>query len=93
MKFIRTSLGFYIVISIDNNFRSSLISYAEYYWNENLSSHKTDLLPCVDFDVEKSKEYARRVNPDLQFFELSVRTGEGMEKWIEWVMEEQKNRG
>lgn len=55
--------------------------------------NKTDLLPYVDFDVEKSKEYARRVNPDLQFFELSVRTGEGMEKWIEWVMEEQKNRG
>ncbi|MFP4470960.1 MAG: hydrogenase nickel incorporation protein HypB [Bacteroidales bacterium] len=52
--------------------------------------NKTDLLPYVDFDVEKSKEYARRVNPDLQFFELSVRTGEGMEKWIEWVMEEQK---
>ena len=47
--------------------------------------NKTDLLPYVDFDVEKSKEYARLVNPDLEFIELSVRTGDGMEKWYQWL--------
>lgn len=47
--------------------------------------NKTDLLPYVDFDTEKSKEYARRVNPELEFIELSVRTGEGMEKWYQWL--------
>ncbi len=47
--------------------------------------NKTDLLPYVDFDVEKAKEYARQVNPDLQFIELSVKTGEGMENWIAWL--------
>lgn len=47
--------------------------------------NKTDLLPYVDFDMEKAKEYARRVNPDLEFIELSVKTGEGMDKWYEWL--------
>ncbi|HYX07820.1 MAG TPA: hydrogenase nickel incorporation protein HypB [Bacteroidales bacterium] len=47
--------------------------------------NKTDLLPYVDFDMEKSKEYARRVNPELEFIELSVRTGEGMNKWYQWL--------
>lgn len=47
--------------------------------------NKTDLLPYVDFDTEKSKEYACRVNPELEFIELSVRTGEGMDKWYQWL--------
>jgi len=45
--------------------------------------NKIDLLPYVDFDVEKAKEYAMRVNHHLQFIELSARSGEGMEKWYE----------
>jgi len=52
--------------------------------------NKTDLLPYVDFDVAKTREYALRVNPKLQFFELSVKTGEGMEPWIEWLLNKQK---
>lgn len=48
--------------------------------------NKTDLLPYVDFDVAKAREYALRVNPDLEFFELSVKTGEGMEAWIDWLL-------
>ncbi len=50
--------------------------------------NKTDLLPYVDFDVAKAKEYALRVNPRLIFFKLSVKTGEGMEPWLEFLKEE-----
>lgn len=52
--------------------------------------NKTDLLPYVDFDMEKAREYALRVNPKLKFFELSVKTEEGIQPWIEWLMNEQK---
>ncbi len=52
--------------------------------------NKTDLLPYVDFDVTKAREYASRVNPGLKFFELSVKTEEGMKPWIEWLMNKQK---
>jgi len=45
--------------------------------------NKIDLLPYVDFDVEKAKEYALKVNHHLQFIEVSARTGEGMKKWFE----------
>ncbi len=47
--------------------------------------NKTDLLPYVDFDMEKAKEYASRVNPNLEFIELSVKTGEGVNDWYEWL--------
>jgi hydrogenase nickel incorporation protein HypB len=47
--------------------------------------NKTDLLPYVDFDMEKAKQYALQVNHHLRFFEMSVKTGEGMEAWYEWL--------
>ncbi|MFC2113453.1 hydrogenase nickel incorporation protein HypB [Bacteroidota bacterium] len=49
--------------------------------------NKTDLLPYLDFDVEKAKEYATQINPDLRFIELSVKTGEGMDQWYDWLKE------
>lgn len=47
--------------------------------------NKADLLPYVQFDVEKFKEYALRVNQNLQFIEVSATTGEGTEKWHDWL--------
>ncbi|NTV51131.1 MAG: hydrogenase nickel incorporation protein HypB [Geobacteraceae bacterium] len=47
--------------------------------------NKTDLLPHIDFDVEKCKEYARRVNPGIIIFEVSARSGKGMEAWYQWL--------
>ena len=47
--------------------------------------NKTDLLPHVDFDVARCREYALRVNHHLEFFEISARTGEGMSGWLAWL--------
>jgi hydrogenase nickel incorporation protein HypB len=47
--------------------------------------NKTDLLPYLDFNVSKAKEYARQVNPALEFIELSVRSGEGFSQWLDWL--------
>ena len=47
---------------------------------------KTDLLPYLKFNVDKSIEYARRVNPNLEVIQLSVETGEGMADWNQWLM-------
>lgn len=47
--------------------------------------NKIDLLPYVNIDLDKIKEYALQVNPNLQFFEVSATTGEGMETWYNWL--------
>ncbi len=52
--------------------------------------NKTDLLPYVNFDVAKAKEYALRVNHHLKFFEVSATTGEGMNAWYEWLRQQMK---
>lgn len=51
--------------------------------------NKIDLLPYVNFEVEKAKDYARRINPNLIFFEVSATTGQGMDEWYNWL---KKNR-
>jgi hydrogenase nickel incorporation protein HypB len=47
--------------------------------------NKIDLLPHLDFDVEKCKQYARRVNPEIIIFEVSARSGAGMQEWYRWL--------
>jgi hydrogenase nickel incorporation protein HypB len=46
---------------------------------------KTDLLPHLDFDVDLCVANARRVNPRLRIFPVSVRSGEGLEAFYAWT--------
>ncbi len=52
--------------------------------------NKIDLLPYLNFDIEALKKYALQVNHHLQFFEVSATSGQGMEKWYEWLTVELK---
>jgi hydrogenase nickel incorporation protein HypB len=47
--------------------------------------NKTDLLPYVQFDVDKCIDYARRVNPGVKVLQVSATTGEGMQDWYRWL--------
>ncbi|MBE0501719.1 MAG: hydrogenase nickel incorporation protein HypB [Desulfuromonadales bacterium] len=47
--------------------------------------NKTDLLPYLDFDMEKCRAYALQVNPNLTILELSCRSGAGLEAWYRWL--------
>lgn len=49
--------------------------------------NKIDLLPYLEINLEELKEHALRVNPKLQFFEISATKGEGMEAWYSWLKE------
>ena len=45
---------------------------------------KTDLLPHLDFDVEALIDNARRVHPGIAVLKLSAKSGDGMERWLQW---------
>ena len=52
---------------------------------------KCDYLPLTeDFDMEALKEHARILNPKLDIFVTSARTGEGMDDVAAWVFEKRK---
>jgi hydrogenase nickel incorporation protein HypB len=48
--------------------------------------NKLDLLPYVDYDLEKVKRQALAINPRLRIFEVSCRTGVGLDGWCEWLV-------
>jgi len=47
--------------------------------------NKIDLLPHLNFDVESCIAYARQVNPKIQVLQVSATSGEGMDKWYQWL--------
>ncbi len=47
--------------------------------------NKTDLLPYLDFEVEQCMDFARRVNPDIKIFQVSAKSGAGMDEWYQWI--------
>ncbi|MGA1286293.1 MAG: hydrogenase nickel incorporation protein HypB, partial [Rubrivivax sp.] len=47
--------------------------------------NKADLLPHVDFDVERCLAHARRVNPDIEALLVSATHGQGLPAWLDWL--------
>ncbi len=47
--------------------------------------NKIDLLPHVDVDISKIRKDALSLNPKLEIFEISCRTGQGLADWVEWL--------
>ena len=47
--------------------------------------NKMDLIPHLDFDVDRAIEECRSLNPDVLVFTVSAKTGEGMEEFCDFV--------
>jgi hydrogenase nickel incorporation protein HypB len=47
--------------------------------------NKMDLLPYTDFDVDKVIRNAMSLNPEIEVLKTSCRTGDGLDKWAEFV--------
>jgi hydrogenase nickel incorporation protein HypB len=47
--------------------------------------NKIDLLPYLDYDANMAVDYIHQVHPDMPVFQISARTEEGFEPWIEWL--------
>lgn len=54
--------------------------------------NKVDLLPYVDFSLEKASNHARTLNKDIQVMPLSCRSGEGLEAWYAWLREKRQEK-
>jgi hydrogenase nickel incorporation protein HypB len=62
------------------------LKYPEMFHTSTLCIiNKTDLLPYVPFNIEKAKEFAKRINHKLDIIELSCLTGEGLKNWYSWL--------
>lgn len=80
-----------VIISITEG-EDKPIKYPDmFYGSQVCIINKIDLLPYLKFDIEKLKDYAKKVNPNLEFFEVSAYTGQGMEAWYTFLKKSLKS--
>jgi hydrogenase nickel incorporation protein HypB len=53
--------------------------------------NKIDVLPYFDFDLDKCREYVRMRNPNARVIPICAKTGEGVDAFADWLLEEVKN--
>lgn len=56
-----------------------------FFASDLLLLNKIDLLPYLDFDVEKCIAAARQINPKVEVIQISASSGEGMDEWLSWI--------
>ena len=85
--------------SVGENIKMMLLSTPEgadkpskyplmFHESSALIINKTDLLPYVDFDMDKAKRVSAAINPQLEIFAVSCKTGQGLDGFYQWL----KNR-
>ena len=50
--------------------------------------NKIDVAPYFDFDMDKLREYVGKLNKNVKIFPISAKTGEGVEEWCDWLLNE-----
>jgi hydrogenase nickel incorporation protein HypB len=82
--------------NVGEDFKVMILSVAEgddkpskyplmFHESRVLLINKIDLLPYVECNVKKIKEESLKINPHLTIFEVSCKTGEGLEAWFDWL--------
>src|ERR1039458_6860830 len=61
-----------------------------FFKSELMLLTKIDLLPYVPFSADVARENARRVHPQLAIIDVSSTTGEGLDRWMEWLRARQE---
>lgn len=50
--------------------------------------NKMDLLSHVDFDIAAFRRSVSGLTPDAEVFQISCKTGEGIEEWCSWILDQ-----
>ena len=53
--------------------------------------NKIDLLPYVEFDVDKCIAFAKQVNPEIEVLQMSAQSGEGIGDWLGWLQKQRQH--
>ena len=52
--------------------------------------NKIDLLPYLEFNTPAFRKSVSGLNPEVKIFQVSCKTGEGLEGWLSWLQDEIK---
>lgn len=73
------------VMSVSEGDDKPLKYPAMFHASDVLLINKLDLAPYCNFDIEKARTNALKMNPELEIIETSCTSGEGIEEWVEML--------
>lgn len=47
--------------------------------------NKIDTMEYFDFNLEAVKKKVKEMNPNIEVFEISAKTGQGFHQWTNWL--------
>ena len=74
-----------VVLSVTEGEDKPLKYPSIFFKSELMLLTKIDLLPYVPFSADLARENARRVHPGMEIIDVSSTTGEGLDRWMEWL--------
>ena len=89
--------------NLGEDFKAMILSVAEgddkplkyplmFHESKILLINKIDLLPFCECNPDLIEERAGKINPGLVIFRISCRTGEGLDRWTDWLGEQIRQR-
>jgi hydrogenase nickel incorporation protein HypB len=89
--------------NLGEDFKAMILSVAEgddkplkyplmFHESKVLLINKIDLLPFCECNPDLIEERAKKINPTLNIFRVSCRTGEGLDRWTSWVKDQISQR-
>lgn len=88
---------------VGEDFKAMILSVAEgddkpakyplmFHESRVLLINKIDLLPYVDCSVDTIRRESLKINPHLEIFEVSCKTGKGLDAWYSWLKDAVRSR-
>ncbi len=88
---------------VGEDFKVTLLSVAEgddkpekyplmFHISAAMLLNKVDLLPYVDFDLDRAARHAHILNESISVFPVSARTGEGLDAWYDWLRQKLREK-
>jgi len=74
-----------VLLSVTEGEEKPLKYPATFHHADLMVLNKIDLLPYVPFNAELACENARRVQPEVEILRVSCTTGEGLDRWYDWL--------
>ena len=74
-----------VILSVPEGEEKPLKYPSIFFKSSLMVLNKIDLLPYVPFDLQRARENARRVHPDIEIVEVSCVTGKGLPEWHKWL--------
>jgi hydrogenase nickel incorporation protein HypB len=53
--------------------------------------NKIDAISIFDFDFKAVEERAKKINPNIKVIQISAKTGQGIDEWIDWIRKSVKD--